>query len=33
MVLGITKLLPTTVVGSHAIYSWVWASQAEIQRG
>lgn len=33
MTAGIRKLIPTTVTGSHCIYSWVWASQAEMQRG
>src|SRR6266542_2720917 len=30
---GVHHLLPTSVIGSHPIPSWVWASQAEIQRG
>ena len=30
---GVDHLLPTSVVGSHPIPSWVWAAQAEIQLG
>jgi 5-methyltetrahydropteroyltriglutamate--homocysteine methyltransferase len=30
---GIHQLLPTSVVGSHPIPSWVWSAQAEIQLG